>query len=686
MNKIEVLAPCGGFDSVVAAVRSGADAVYLGAHEFSARAGAQNFDLDELSEAVKYCHVRGVLVYLTINTIIFDTELDKARDVILAAARADIDALIVQNMGVAMLAKKIAPDLPLHASTQMTVHSPSGAKLLWELGFKRVVLSRELSREEIREIAESCPIEIEVFVHGALCMSVSGQCYFSAILGSRSGNRGRCAQTCRLPFSVSKKDGYALSLKDNSVISHIRDMQKIGVTSAKIEGRLKRPEYVSAAVRACVQARDEGFVDAKTQDELVSVFSRTGFTDGYYTGRRGYEMFGYRKREDVVSATPKLLAEIRNSYKDEKARVEITAQFSAEVGEKPTLTVTDGANSVTATGETECEKAINRPLDAEKCRAQLSKTGGTPYTISRLEILLGDEVAMPLSALNELRRNALEALSEKREIRNNYIINDIKTEKFTPRRADAQKTYARFSSTKIGEYFKTFDLCYVPLDSKLSEIQRLQKDGFKIGVEIPRALFSREEKVIAKLTEMKSVGVTDVLCNNLAAVQIAKEQGFRIHGGFGLNFTNTLDLLWAEEFGFEDAELSFELTFEQINALGGALPRGVISYGYLPLMLTRNCPNKSARISCKDCKGNPKMKDRMDKSFILSCDGYATEVLNTVPLDVLDDVDRIKGIDFHILRFSVENSVENVEKRADFSNYSLKNNKKTHGLYFRGVL
>ncbi|MCH5298534.1 MAG: U32 family peptidase [Ruminococcus sp.] len=686
MNKIEVLAPCGGFDSVVAAVRSGADAVYLGAKEFSARAGAQNFDFNELSQAVKYCHVRGVLVYLTINTIIFDSELDKAKDVILTAARADVDALIVQNMGVAMLAKKIAPDLPLHASTQMSVHSPSGARLLWELGFKRVVLSRELSREEIREIAESCPIELEVFVHGALCMSVSGQCYFSAILGSRSGNRGRCAQTCRLPFSVGKKGGYALSLKDNSVISHIRDMQSIGVTSAKIEGRLKRPEYVSAAVRACVQSRDEGFVDAKTQDELEGVFSRTGFTDGYYTGRRGYEMFGYRKREDVVSATPKLLSEIRNSYKDEMARVEITAKFIAKVGEKPSLTVTDGTNSATVTGDTECEKAINRPLDTEKCRAQLSKTGGTPYTINELEISLGDEVAMPLSALNELRRNALESLSEKRESRNNYKINDIKTEKFAPHRTSEQRTYARFTSTKIGSWFKTLDLCYVPLDSDVGEVQRLLKEGFKIGVEIPRALFSREEKVISKLEEMKSVGITDVLCNNLAAVQIAKEQGFKIHGGFGLNFTNTLDLLWAEEFGFADCELSFELSFEQINALGGALPRGVISYGYLPLMLTRNCPKKSANMSCKDCKGNPKMQDRMDKSFILSCDRYATEVLNTVPLDVLDDVENIKGIDFHILRFSVENSVENVEKRADFSNYSLKNNKKTHGLYFRGVL
>ncbi len=686
MNKIEILAPCGGYESVVAAVRGGADAVYLGVKEFSARAGAQNFDFDELVETVKYCHVCGVLVYLTINTIIFDTELEKAKDVILAAARADVDALIVQNMGVATLAKKIAPELPLHASTQMSVHSPSGAKLLWELGFKRVVLSRELSRREIKEIAESCPIELEVFVHGALCMSVSGQCYFSAILGSRSGNRGRCAQTCRLPFSVGKKSGYALSLKDNSLISHIRDLQSIGVTSAKIEGRLKRPEYVSAAVKACVQSRDEGFVDTKTQEELDGVFSRTGFTDGYYTGNRGYEMFGYRKREDVVAATPKLLSDIRRSYKDEQGRVEISAKFSAKVGEKPSLTVSDGRNTVTVTGGSECEKAINRPLDKEKCRAQLSKTGATPYTIKEIEISLGKETSLPLSAINDLRRRALDGLSRKREIRNNYKTNDIKIERIDPHRAHGQRTYARFTSTEIGSGFKTLDLCYVPLKSDVCEVNKLINKGFNVAVEIPRALFSREKKVVSQLKKMKSAGVTDALCSNLAAVQIAKEQGFKIHGGFGLNFTNTLDLLWAEEFGFEDTELSFEMTFELIDSLGGNLPRGVVSYGYLPLMLTRNCPNSSAKIRCADCKGSSKMKDRMGKSFILSCDGYATEVLNTVPLDVINNVKKLNGIDFHILRFSVENSVENVEKRADFSNCILKNHKKTHGLYFRGVL
>ena len=234
MEKIEILAPAGGYDSVIAAVRSGADAVYAGGKSFSARASAQNFDFEQLCSAVEYCHIHGVKFYLTINTIVFDDEFKQLKQAIIEAAKADVDALIVQNMGVARLAQRIAPDLALHASTQMSVHTASGVKALYEQGFKRVVLAREMSRDEIKKAAE-IPVELEAFVHGALCMCVSGQCYFSAMLGSRSGNRGACAQTCRLPFTVSGGKGkYALSLKDNSIIPYLNELEEIGVTSAKI--------------------------------------------------------------------------------------------------------------------------------------------------------------------------------------------------------------------------------------------------------------------------------------------------------------------------------------------------------------------------------------------------------------------------------------------------------------------
>ena len=685
MKRIEILSPCGSFESVVAAVRSGADAVYLGAKELSARAGAENFDDTEMKKAVEYCHIRNVLVYVTVNTVVFDSELEKAKTLIKTCAEAGVDALIVQNMGVASIAKKIAPGLKLHASTQMSVHSPSGAKLLYEQGFKRVVLSRELSREEIKEIAESCPVELEVFVHGALCMSVSGQCYFSAVIGSRSGNRGRCAQTCRLPFSVGKSK-YALSLKDNSVIDYIRDMEDIGVTSAKIEGRLKRPEYVAAATKACFEARENGVVDEKTKVRLESVFSRTGFTDGYYTGKRGYEMFGYRRKDDVVLATSKLFSEIQNGYKDERQSVRLKGEFSAKVGERARLKISDGAFELEVRSENECEAAQNVPLSEEKARRQLIKTGGTPYNISELKINIGENVSVPMSALNKLRREALDTLSEKRAEKVKYKINEVQIPNFTPHKAGKKLRYARFSSAKIGSGFKEFDLCFVPLLSESEDIKKLIENGFNLAVEIPRTLFSREDKIKEKLKTVKELGIKSVLCNNLAAVYIAKELGFKIHGGFGLNLTNTLDLKWAEDMGFEDVELSFELKQSQARKLGAEIPRGVICYGYLPVMLTRNCPNKSADISCRDCKGRGKLQDRLDKSFIFYCDGNATEVLNNLPLEEISEVEDSENLDISFFRFSVENSVENVENIGDFLRRCLKNKEKTHGLWKRGVL
>lgn len=686
-NPIEILAPCGGMDSVIAAVRSGADAVYLGSTDFSARAGAENFDKNALKTAVDYCHIRGVKVYLTLNTVVFDSELEDVKDTIISAAKAKVDALIVQNMGVAELSKKLVPDLPLHASTQMSVHSPSGAKLLYEAGFKRVVLSRELSRGEIKEIAESCPeIELEVFVHGALCMSVSGQCYFSAVLGSRSGNRGRCAQTCRLPFSVNGKQGYALSLKDNSIIDYIRDLDSIGVCSAKIEGRLKRPEYVAASVKACVLSRDQGYIDEKTKENLASVFSRTGFTDGYYKSKFGYEMFGYRQKEDVVSATSRLLAEIRNDYKNEAKRVKLQAEFKAKTGDYPILKLSCGEIVFETASDALCETAVNRPLTEDNVRKQLLKTGGTPFEITQLTVNIDENLSIPLSALNKLRREALDRLSLLLvDSYPDYKFADYCIPKPIPYTTNSHKQYARFTSTKIGKGFKALDLCFIPINSSNEEFTRLKNDGFNLGVEIPRTLFSREKSIINNLERIKELGINDVLCNNLAAVYIAKELGMSIHGGFGLNFTNTLDLLWAEEYGFTSTELSFELKFDQIERLGGNIPRGIISYGYLPVMLTRNCPNKSADIICKTCGGQAKMKDRLGKTFIFYCDNNAVEILNTVPLDIVESAKYSKHLDFGVFRFSVENYVEKVETFPDFIGILKNLNEKTHGLYLRGV-
>ena len=321
----EILAPAGSFEAVEAAVRCGADAVYLGAKQFSARASAQNFEPDELVKTIAFCHDRDVKLHLAVNTAVYDRELDSASRLIEFAAREGVDALIVSDLGVLSLAKKICPSLPLHASTQMGIASPSGAKAALELGFSRAVLARELSREEILEIAKENIIETEVFIHGALCMSVSGQCFLSSIIGKRSGNRGRCAQPCRLECGIDSPKGYALSLKDLSLCSELSELASFGVTSFKIEGRMKRPEYVAAAVslaRAALLGKDDKELFELSRD----IFSRSGFTDGYYKSQINKSMFGIRSGEDAFKAQS-AMPRLHELYRREKQRVPIHAEI-----------------------------------------------------------------------------------------------------------------------------------------------------------------------------------------------------------------------------------------------------------------------------------------------------------------------------------------------------------------------
>lgn len=685
-NKIEILAPAGGIESLIAAVRSGADAVYVGEKSFSARTSAQNFDADELKKAVAYCHIHGVKVYVTINTIIFDDEFEELKNAIITAAEADVDALIVQNMGVARLAQRLVPEMPLHASTQMSIHTASGVRALYEMGFKRVVLSREMSKKEIAKAAE-VPIELEVFVHGALCMSVSGQCYFSAMLGSRSGNRGACAQTCRLPFSIEgERNGHALSLKDNSLIKHISTLQEMGVASAKIEGRMKRPEYVSVAVRACAEQRENGCISEQTWEMLRGVFSRTGFTDGYFTGNTGREMFGTRTKEDVISANEKLFSEIRQSYKDEIRNIPISGKFEARLGKVARLKITDGEYEVEVTGEKEIERAINKATDKSKCEKQLSKTGGTAYYIKNLEIIADEEIAVPMSEINALRRKAIEELDNLRSRWHNYQINDFEIKQAEPHIPPIRKKrYARATTTKLGNAFKEFDLVFIPLFTDTAEIERLRAEGFRIGAEIPRGMFGREERIREQLKRLENAGITEILSGNIGGLYLAREAGMNLHGDFGLNIVNTYDIEWAEEYGLKDIIVSFELTYERINRLGGRLARGIISNGYLPLMLCRNCPNKSAGIDCKACRNEMKIQDRRGEQFLLKCDGNCTEILNCVRLVTTEEELSTLSTDFHLMRFNVENYVEKVENSLELMQNSMLKTKITHGLYHRGV-
>ncbi len=415
-ERLRVLAPAGGWEQLRAAVFAGADEVYLGGRAFGARANAQNFSQEELRGAAAFCHARGVRLHVTVNTLLKDSELPAALEFVEFLCSLPVDAVLVQDMGLFALLRQRAPALPLHASTQMSLHNPAGVRLVHALGASRVVLARELSLEEIEQIAKSCPVELESFVHGALCMCVSGQCYLSAALGGRSGNRGQCAQPCRLPFAAPGGTGHDLSLKDLSFIAFMDRLAQAGVCSAKIEGRMKRPEYVAAATAACRLAADGKPVPPELFHNLEAVFSRSGFTNGYLTGHRGREMFGTRRKEDVTAATQKVLAGLRGLYRGEGQRVLVS--FS--------LVSTAGGLCLTASDqEGRCAAALApvglntgaQPgvplLDPERCRAQLRKTGGTPFLAEKVEVPEGG-AAISVSGLNALRRQALEALLEKR--------------------------------------------------------------------------------------------------------------------------------------------------------------------------------------------------------------------------------------------------------------------------------
>ena len=337
---LEVLSPAGSTDALVAAVQNGADAVYLGYGSFNARMNAKNFTLEQLRQSVSYCHIRGVKVYLTLNTLVLDRELKTAAQLVLDAKDAGVDAILVQDLGVLQLVRQMAPDMPIHASTQMSVHNLEGVQKAAEMGVSRVVLARELSRSQIASICQASPIEVEVFVHGALCMCHSGQCYMSAMIGRRSGNRGHCAQPCRMSYGFDRSENrYPLSLKDNCLVSYLRELDRMGVSCIKIEGRMKRAEYVAITTKIYKDAsRGKPVTDQQIQ-ALRKVFSRQGFTDGYYRGRIGADMYGIRQEEENDR---KLFASARASYENtETQRVNVAMEMSVLYGLPASLTVMD---------------------------------------------------------------------------------------------------------------------------------------------------------------------------------------------------------------------------------------------------------------------------------------------------------------------------------------------------------
>lgn len=676
MTKPEILAPCGGFPALLAALRCGADAVYFGFGAFNARRNAANFSDEEAEKALRLCRLHGVRAHITLNTLVSDDELKNLAETLKRTCREAADALILQDLGAVRLARTLYPDLPRHASTQMTVGTPAGLRLLASRGFSRAVLPRELTKSEIAELSENAPLELEAFVHGALCMCVSGQCLLSAMLGSRSGNRGLCAQPCRLPFAADGGTGHDLSLKDLSLIDNLPELVKLGVCSFKIEGRMKRPEYVAAAVTACREALAGNYNDTREAD-LEALFSRSGFTDGYFENNRGKAMFGTRKKENVTAATNTLLKSYEKLYEKECAVRPVQFEFTAKINDAPRLVAVCDGHSVTVFGDTLCEPAKTRPLTEETVEKQLQKCGGTVFFAKEIQYHIDENIALPLSELNALRRKALDALTEALSAPKPYKINEMPLlDAFPAHKAGTKKWYFRFRDASAIPENLQFDRLFLPLSTPKQTLAK-----HHAGVYLPRGLFGSQKQTLKALRES---GAPYALCDTLDAVAIAKEAGTEIIGGPFLNLFNTLALKEAEEIGISEAAVSYELTVNQINRLGGELPRGVCVYGRTPLMLTRNCPIKNG-MTCAQCGRKQSITDRKGIAFPVRCENGFSEIFNSRPTCLSDRIHELHNIDFYLLDFTTENKAECRQIIENYRHGAPADGAYTRGLYYRGV-
>ncbi len=690
MSKIEILAPVGNEEMLRAAVFSGADAVYLGFSGFNARTSANNFDAETLKDAVRFCHARGVAVHVALNTTVYGGELPALEAAIRAVAASGADAVICQDLAVATLIGRIAPQLPRHGSTQMSVHSLQGALELKELGFTRVVLARELSLPEVEHITKHCGIETECFVHGALCMCVSGQCYMSAFLGGRSGNRGSCAGPCRLPFEANAlpegKPGrlHHLSLKDNSVIDKLDQLQALGVASAKIEGRLRTPEYVAAAVSACLAGREGRAYD---RDLLKNAFSRSGFTSGYLDGKIDGTMFGVRSEADAEQ-TKKTLPMLRELYRRERSRVPVKMKLEIEEGgEKLTVMDADG-NKAFAYGDAEPQPARTDPT--ESLHRSLAKTGGTPFAASAEDITVemdGGPWFVPGSAVNELRREALDALLKKREVLRPWPTTDEHVPALPLRTLPSRRTLrARFENWEQVPERALDGIEYLILP--IAQADRVPREWrAKTLLELPRVMFGRlEEDTARRIAATQDAGFAGYEVSNIAHLRLCR--GLPMSGSFGLNITNQLAAQFYADNGLGSMLILPEVKDSDISTIapthdGRPVPTGVLVYGHMPLMVTRACPLQNIH-DCAHCDKTGVLTDRKAKKFPVRCGLGVRTIYNPVPI-YMGDKPGALTVDYGVAYFTLESREEAAQILDMIRTHAPFEGDFTRGLYFKGT-
>ncbi len=691
---LELLAPAGSMEALRAAVQNGANAVYLGCGSYNARQGAKNFTVQTLQEAVKYCHVRGVQVHLTLNTLVSDREIPEVSTLIRQAAGAGVDAFIVQDLAVVQLCRQIAPGIPVHGSTQMTVHNLPGVLFCAALGMTRVVLSRELSREEIRHICQNSPIEIEVFGHGALCMCYSGQCYLSSAIGGRSGNRGKCAQPCRQSYGYNRFDRkYPLSLKDNCLVHYLDELQSMGVASLKLEGRMKRPEYVAAVTGVYRQALDTGTVTPEMMQMLSAAFNRQGFTDGYYTGQTGNPMFGIRedKYDDY-----KWLQAIRQTYESgENPLVDVV--FDAVVTRDVcALKVTDPQGRTCQVTGPLPQPARTLPLTREALADRLSKTGGTPFRCRQVNCQIEEGMTLSAASVNAMRRdvlNQLMALRARRESQRFQRPEAIPKTKglrglpaLTVQVTDKEQITQRLLKMKPA-------MLYVPIHILALDPLFCHELARKVPVTavLPRIVHDGElHRLQADLQAVHSMGIREVLVGNLGLLLPAREAGMRIRGDFGLNLYNSSAVNMMQDLQLKSAMLSFEMTLPQIRDVSKAVPCEIFAYGRLPLMVTENCLIRGRTGNCTCNLGQAKLTDKTGADFPIIKDGDKCRsiLLNGKKLNWLDRQDDLAKLGLWATRlyFTTENPREVDQVLASVANpMPFDPGANTRGLYLRGL-
>ena len=696
---LELLAPAGSPEAVTAAIQAGADAVYLGYGDFNARRNAKNFSLEELASAVSYCHVRGAKVYLTLNTLVTDRELPAAAQVAAQAAQVGVDAVLIQDLGILRMLRQAAPGLAVHGSTQLTVHSLDGVRRCAELGMSRVVLSRELSRDAIEHICLNSPIEIETFVHGALCMCYSGQCYFSSVIGGRSGNRGLCAQPCRLKYGWGRKaDGNPLSLKDMSLAGYLQDLKKLGVKCLKIEGRMKRPEYVSVVTGVYARAiREDREPTEQELRDLEAAFSRQGFTDGYYQDKKGPAMFGVREE---APEPRELFAQARSQYQSgELQRVDVILYAMVRPGEPVQVGVQDvDGRVVTAAGPIP-ESARTKPLTAEAVEKQLARTGGTPYRCARVRALVEPGLSVPVAALNALRRQVLEELTRQRGAAPAApnVGPFHAGVRYENRKEPPVLTLSLRSAGQLTPALCDLKpaLLYLPAEELSAHPEAAEtalSAGVRVGVTLPRICWDREREALdQQLSAARSQGVTDALVGTLDLIAPARDQGFALRGDFGLPVFNSQAIKELKRMGFASCTASFELKLAQIRDLSKLIDLEVLVYGRLPLMITENCILKNRDGGCRrSCEGqNRLLVDRKGERFpVLRAPGCRSEIFNAKRLYLADKTNDYRRVGAWAARLSF--TTESAQECLHIARQYLGQERPalddiTRGLYYRDV-